>query len=33
MLLIVIGVTILVLLLGYRRELVEWLETHEHLLD
>ena len=32
-LLIVIGITILVLLLRYRRELVEWFETHEHLLD
>ena len=30
---IVIGITILVLLLRYRRELVEWFETHEHLLD
>jgi len=32
-LLIVIGITILVLLLKYQAELVEWFETHEHLLD
>ena len=32
-LLIVIGITVLVLLLKYRREPVEWFETHEHLLD
>jgi len=32
-LLIVIGITILVFLLRYRRELAEWFETHEHLLD
>jgi len=31
-LLILIGITILVLLLRYRREPVEWFETHEHLL-
>ena len=30
---ILIGITILLLLLRHRRELVEWFETHEHLVD